>query len=801
MSLARRTTSPIRPDAGRAPGPAGAVLRRKCACGGRKCPACGAEEREGLLRRSATGPAPAEGVGPVAPPIVRDVLSEPGRPLDAATRTDLGARFGRDFGPVRVHDGGRAAASARAIDAAAYTVGNDVVFGAGRYAPGASAGRSLLAHELAHVAQQSGAPAPAGPILMAGDRGVEAEADRAAARIASGRPAGPISSAPAGVVSRQPAGGTPPPPAWLNGVRVVRWVTGGIYEINLTTYGPAFVGPYTELRAYLKAQGIAEEAHHIVGREHLGDVPTGFTDANAPSVGLEGNIHDAISTYIGAGQKELGGRRGGRAAVTHAEVGERYHDVYSTVLDFPELNVISDNVLGVRTITPPASGVGGGRGGSSSSGSGSGSAGGGKGPTPAGGGGGGAGGGTGTATASRVQVGARALKSESQPNGSTVSEVEILLSDGLDVVHSAAPTGKGLPSRMALKITQDADGAVVAAESLTGESQALARALAEKLVAAGTDAVIGESGGAAGGLGSAAGRSIRGALGGLRASTILLKGLHYGGTALFVIMTGYQHITASDKERPKVAVKAAGGFAAGTLGSYLVCNLALDLETAGGGIIICGLVVVGAAGYAGSEAGGAIYDDLTMTELEKALRDLNDGPRNVARLFYAMIGKAGEKGLPIGASFVRRFMAEVPGDLTEIELYALAGSLGPIDPASSLDDVLKSLHNAIAGLPERGAGGFPRRPGRSSSSRRSRERSPTPTRSASSGAATRSRSAGRGTPGSSSRRPRAAPGRRPARPAVGAAVPDPDPTESPVIPRPRVREARSSRSRRRGRLE
>ncbi|MBA2298232.1 MAG: DUF4157 domain-containing protein, partial [Actinobacteria bacterium] len=83
-----------------------------------------------------------------------------GRPLDAATRGSMEARFGYDFARVRVHDDARAAAGAARLDAAAFTVGQDVVFGAGRYAPASYAGRHLLAHELAHVVQQSASALP-----------------------------------------------------------------------------------------------------------------------------------------------------------------------------------------------------------------------------------------------------------------------------------------------------------------------------------------------------------------------------------------------------------------------------------------------------------------------------------------------------------------------------------------------------------------------------------------------------------------------------------------------------------------
>ncbi len=63
-------------------------------------------------------------------------------------------RFGHDFSQVRIHTDERAAETARAVNALAYTVGRDVVFGAGQYAPQTDEGRRLLAHELTHVVQQ-----------------------------------------------------------------------------------------------------------------------------------------------------------------------------------------------------------------------------------------------------------------------------------------------------------------------------------------------------------------------------------------------------------------------------------------------------------------------------------------------------------------------------------------------------------------------------------------------------------------------------------------------------------------------
>ncbi|GAB4070856.1 DUF4157 domain-containing protein [Ancylobacter sonchi] len=91
-----------------------------------------------------------------APAIVDEVLSSPGQPLDASARAHFEPRFNRDFAQVRIHSDHRAALSARAIDASAYTVGSRIVFGAGRLAPHTAEGRRLMAHELAHVAQPDG---------------------------------------------------------------------------------------------------------------------------------------------------------------------------------------------------------------------------------------------------------------------------------------------------------------------------------------------------------------------------------------------------------------------------------------------------------------------------------------------------------------------------------------------------------------------------------------------------------------------------------------------------------------------
>ncbi len=108
------------------------------------------QQMSGILQRRATHQVESD----MAPPIVHEVLRSSGRPLDDETRAFMEPRFGHDFSQVRVHTDDRAAESARAVNARAYTVGWDVVFGAGQYMPKNVTGKLLLAHELTHVAQQ-----------------------------------------------------------------------------------------------------------------------------------------------------------------------------------------------------------------------------------------------------------------------------------------------------------------------------------------------------------------------------------------------------------------------------------------------------------------------------------------------------------------------------------------------------------------------------------------------------------------------------------------------------------------------
>ena len=148
-------------------------LQRKCACGGGASEPCNCPEEE-KAQRSALDGASAR----VAPPRLDGSASQ-ALPRDVQAR--MGQAFRFDFSSVRVHAGSQAAEAAQSVHARAYTVGNEIVFGAGQYAPRTSHGARLLAHELTHVVQQS-----TGAAASLDDAVAEREADRIADAVGEG---------------------------------------------------------------------------------------------------------------------------------------------------------------------------------------------------------------------------------------------------------------------------------------------------------------------------------------------------------------------------------------------------------------------------------------------------------------------------------------------------------------------------------------------------------------------------------------------------------------------------------------
>ncbi len=112
----------------------------------------GGEEEELLQLKSDTGVVPQVTSG-----IARDIhsIKGSGQPLSKSERAFFEPRFGIDFSQVRVHSDSRAASLAKSLNARAFTIGRDVIFGVGQFSPGSRSEKQLLAHELTHVLQQN----------------------------------------------------------------------------------------------------------------------------------------------------------------------------------------------------------------------------------------------------------------------------------------------------------------------------------------------------------------------------------------------------------------------------------------------------------------------------------------------------------------------------------------------------------------------------------------------------------------------------------------------------------------------
>jgi hypothetical protein len=165
-----------------------ATIHRKCAQAG------DGESKSAQAQRASS-------TNPEAAPDTRDALrtaERDGTLMPGGVRTYFESYFGHDFSSIRVHHDGAAAESARAMNARAYTVGQDIVFGAGQYEPFTLRGRRLLAHELAHAIQQSRGGAE--PPSLLPSSGLERAADRAATAVeSSGGPVEVVGTAARGL--------------------------------------------------------------------------------------------------------------------------------------------------------------------------------------------------------------------------------------------------------------------------------------------------------------------------------------------------------------------------------------------------------------------------------------------------------------------------------------------------------------------------------------------------------------------------------------------------------------------------
>jgi len=179
-------------------------IQRKCACGSQagshgECEEC----RTRRLQRKSLDSGHHRDAE--VPGVVHEALSSPGQPLGDTVRSLMESRFDQDFSRVRVHTDVQAVRSARAVDAIAYTVGNDVVFDHGHYAPDTTIGQRLLAHELTHVVQQGGMGHTRPGVVGPAEGPDEMIADRTAEAIAGSHRADAFASSSATGLQRQNA--------------------------------------------------------------------------------------------------------------------------------------------------------------------------------------------------------------------------------------------------------------------------------------------------------------------------------------------------------------------------------------------------------------------------------------------------------------------------------------------------------------------------------------------------------------------------------------------------------------------
>jgi hypothetical protein len=193
----------------------------------------------------------ANGVAPDADRMIARASSSSGQALPAHVRAHFERSLDADLSDVRVHTGAESAAAARAVGAHAYTVGKDIHFAAGRYAPSDPFGLHLLAHEVAHTVQQGGAPQVQHKLEVStpGDA-AEVEANRAADAMVAGQPAAvhaaPVIAAREGDGSAAPASGGQAP------VGAGAQLTFG----GELTLGESSAGPFSfKLKAKYEANG------------------------------------------------------------------------------------------------------------------------------------------------------------------------------------------------------------------------------------------------------------------------------------------------------------------------------------------------------------------------------------------------------------------------------------------------------------------------------------------------------------------------------------------------------------------
>ena len=654
----------------------------------RLCRECEDEQDEEQVRRK-----PVPGLAPrwtLRPD--EQSLTSGGDPLPAPLRHFYETRFDHDFHDVRIHSGAAAETYNKSLHSYAFAYGNHIWIGAGQPV----ARTPLLAHELAHVVQQSATRRAAQPprvrrapdkyadltidqlrqLVGKGDKGaVEALQDRYAAmsngqlaRYARGDDVLAQTEYARRVIPAAEAegqGGFSKDGMYdslTKDIKANRATTG------ITRQEPHAVTPDVEVEGGTVGAARTDipglEGRAFVGQSKLAGGPgpnpkssfppeTNVTTLPQTHAHAEQHIADQLEEALAKIPREqLKGRKVWmlieQEVCSTCAQGTANLDTAAGVLKklslkYPELtfeikNLQSSAVIvlkGTQTAATAAEAAG----------------------TPP------------SATAAgeeaksvQVETKIEVTKSVRNADGTTVSEVEYHFGKSLEQVNSTAPPGTSVPERIAIKVTQNADGTFASVESLSGQPQAMVEALAQKTLSG-----AGEAAGATEGVATAAATTGRNA-------SLLFKGLKIGGTAAFAIITAYQLYTATPKQRPRVLASAAGGLAGGALGTYAVCNLLLDIETAGWGLLICGLFAGGAGAYAGSKGAEAAYDEATATDLDRAYKKLGGKRQNEIGIFNFLVGRMGSDGC-IDAAFVEEFMRAFPEGATGTETILIAAQL------------------------------------------------------------------------------------------------------------------------------
>ncbi len=258
------------------------------------------------LQQAAGNQAVSEQFGSPSTEHVPPALDTEGQPLDGTTRARMEARLGKDLSEVRIHKDAEAAKSARQLKARAYTLGQDIVFGAGNYAPDTAKGQQLLAHELIHTIQAKHRTIPAQQeAVSTPTNGAEREASTGAAAAITGQavqisqgacPATIYRSVVAELLDSLEGG------LWIKGpyadiaIDMLNELTG--YEFYLDSDGKVFVDPTKPRNQRNSSTTAATLILEIVNNANIRVVVNAVDHISAGLIG-------AFDTPAGTGQQQI----------------------------------------------------------------------------------------------------------------------------------------------------------------------------------------------------------------------------------------------------------------------------------------------------------------------------------------------------------------------------------------------------------------------------------------------------------------------------------------------------------------